>query len=77
MEEKKMRVWNKVTKRIAAAVLVSSVAVTALMGCGGSEVPKETNNAEETTKGGKILLMANSSSGPMYDFNLAYMDMWT
>ena len=72
-----MRVWNKVTKRIAAAVLVSSVAVTTLMGCGGSEVPKETNNAEETTKGGKILLMANSSSGPMYYFNLAYMDMWT
>ena len=38
MEEKKMRVWNKVTKRIAAAVLVSSVAEFAVIGAAGGAI---------------------------------------
>ena len=38
-----------------------------------------TQPAAETvaTKGGKILFLVNSSSGPIYDFNIACMDMWT
>lgn len=32
--------------------------------------------AEPDQEGGKILLLANTSSGPVYDFNIAYMDAW-
>jgi len=43
---------------------------------------KEADNSEDTSAnanadGGKILLLTSSSSGAIYDFNLAYMDMWT
>lgn len=44
-----------------------------------TETPEATQPAEEVvaTKGGKLLFLVNSSSGPIYDFNIACMDMWT
>lgn len=41
--------------------------------------PEATQPATEavTYKGGKLLFLVNSSSGPIYDFSVAYMDMWT
>lgn len=74
-----MSLWSKVTKKVTAAVLLSSMVVASVMGCGNSNAESETTKTENTetaAKGGKILFMPNTSSGPVYDFNMAYLDMW-
>ena len=59
-----------------------------LAACGtdgdGGDASKENGGSGNTqaenggdTKGGKILLLSNVSSGKLYDFNITYMDMWT
>ncbi len=80
---------KKTVKKVLAGTLMATLAVTTLGSCGSETATSETegtteeasgDTAEETapeTKGGKILFMVSSSSGAVYDFNLAYMDMWT
>lgn len=40
-----------------------------------SDVSADTSEVE--TVGGKILFLSSNSSGAVYDFNLAFLDMWT
>ncbi len=49
-----------------------------------NETANEESSQEEVTSetavetvGGKILFMVNTSSGPVYDFSIKYMEMWT
>ena len=75
-----MSLLRKAAKKAAAVVLLYGIVVTSIVGCGGSNTKSEGTKAESTgteTKGGKILFMPNTSSGPVYDFTLAYLDMWT
>lgn len=43
----------------------------------GTATEATTAPESTATKGGKILFLVSTASGPMYDFNIAYMDMWT
>ncbi len=36
-----------------------------------------TDTSSEEAVGGKILFLASSASGALYDFNIAFLDMWT
>lgn len=54
-------------KRMISVMVALSLALMAFMMPGAM--------AENAT-GGKILFMASTSSGAVYDFNVAYMDMW-
>ena len=54
-------------KRIISVMLALTLALTVLVAPGAMA---------ESATGGKILFMANTSSGAVYDFNVAYMDMW-
>ena len=40
----------------------------------GNENAKKENDGD--SRGGKILLLSNVSSGPLYDFHIAYLDIW-
>lgn len=82
---------KKLTKKVVAMVLVLAMAFCALAACGngnggsgdaqkdgnGGDAQKESGSDAGNAKGGKILLLSNVSSGKLYDFNIAYMDMWT
>ncbi len=77
---------KKTVKKVLASALTATFALTTLASCGGTEpaagagTTEPAANAEAPaaeTKGGKILFMVSSASGAIYDFNLAYMDMWT
>ncbi len=76
---------KRTVKRVVAGALMATFAVTTLASCGSETTTTETEGTTETaegeeakpeTKGGKILFMVSSSSGAVYDFNVAYMDMW-
>jgi hypothetical protein len=71
-------------KKLFTGILTMLLIVATLTACAKS-APKETTDTTKTDKtkdtvetiGGKIILLTSSSSGPVYDFNLAAMDMWS
>jgi hypothetical protein len=42
-----------------------------------SSSEESTDTSNDETKGGKILFLSSNSSGAVYDFNIAFLDMWT
>ncbi|MCC8102210.1 MAG: twin-arginine translocation signal domain-containing protein [Clostridiales bacterium] len=52
---------------------VAGAAAIALTGVTGGVFGLKADASESN---GKILFLANTSSGPIYDFNIAYMDAW-
>mgnify|MGYP001237770068 CR=1 FL=1 len=80
-------------KKLLTNVLAILLALTMLTACatedattdttGGDTQTNESSSEESTdtsdaeTEGGKILFLSSNSSGAVYDFNIAFMDMWT
>ncbi|OUP83244.1 hypothetical protein B5F07_11215 [Lachnoclostridium sp. An169] len=79
VEEKNMKKFRNVTKKATAAVFAGVLALSVLTGCSTADGGSSGGGSGEDTNtvGGKILLMSNVSSGPMYDYNIAFMDKWT
>jgi hypothetical protein len=83
---------DKVVKKVVAFMLMVTLAMASLTGCGSSSSGKETEGVKATeagttsetakdsatsTVGGKLLLLVNSSGGAVYNYSIAAMDMWT
>jgi ABC-type sugar transport system substrate-binding protein len=86
------KITKKVVSAVLASVLVmASLTACGSSKTGETKESATTDSATTTessatteqaqpaaeTKGGKILFLVSTSSGPVYDFNIAYMDMWT
>lgn len=78
---------KKNTKKVMASLVASVLTVAFLGACGSSasneatmtesSAKTETTGNNTATEDLKLLLLVNTSSGPVYDFSIAYMDMWT
>lgn len=62
-----------VGKNLFSKVLTVLLILSLFTACGTNEEPV----AETEYVGGKILFLSANQSGPVYDFNLAFLDMWT
>lgn len=62
-----------VGKNLFSKVLTVLLMLSLFTACSTNEEPV----AETEYVGGKILFLSANQSGPVYDFNLAFLDMWT
>ena len=61
-----MSLWKKTAKKVTAAVLLTGMVATSVIGCGSSSTESGGKKAESTEteskgKGGKILFMGSTS----------------
>ena len=75
---------NALAVLLVLAILTACATEDTATDTTGSDTQTNESNGEESTdtsdaetEGGKILFLSSNSSGAVYDFNIAFMDMWT